>query len=103
MAELDAHLSHGFSSAGNSSYFIPNELHSRLGKRENYFISRINRPVSALGALPHFIADFAGETPWVHIDIAATSMLDSTRGWTPAGATGVPTRSLIELAMTLGE
>ena len=51
----------------------------------------------------HFIADFAGETPWVHIDIAATSMLDSTRGWTPAGATGVPTRSLIELAMTLGE
>ncbi len=50
----------------------------------------------------HFIADFAGETPWVHIDVAATSMLDSTRGWMPAGATGVPTRSLIELAMKLG-
>ena len=50
----------------------------------------------------HFIADFAGCTPWVHIDIAATSMLDSTRGWMPAGATGVPTRSLIELAMKMG-
>ena len=50
----------------------------------------------------HFISEFAGDTPWVHIDIAATSMLDSTRGWSPAGATGVPTRSLIELAMTLG-
>ncbi len=50
----------------------------------------------------HFIADFAGDTPWVHIDVAATSMLDSTRGWMPAGATGVPTRSLIELAMNLG-
>jgi leucyl aminopeptidase len=50
----------------------------------------------------HFIAEFAGETPWVHIDVAATSMLDNTRGWMPAGATGVPTRSLIELAMTLG-
>ena len=50
----------------------------------------------------HFIADFAGDTPWVHIDVAATSMLDSTRGWMPAGATGVPTRSLIELAMRLG-
>ena len=50
----------------------------------------------------HFIADFAGDTPWVHIDVAATSMLDSTRGWMPAGATGVPTRSLIELAMSLG-
>jgi leucyl aminopeptidase len=51
----------------------------------------------------HFIADFAGDTPWVHIDVAATSMLESTRGWMPAGATGVPTRSLIELAMRLGE
>jgi len=50
----------------------------------------------------HFIADFAGKTPWVHIDVAATSMLDSTRGWMPAGATGVPTRSLIELAMKFG-
>ena len=50
----------------------------------------------------HFIADFAGDTPWVHIDVAATSMLDNTRGWMPAGATGVPTRSLIELAMRLG-
>jgi len=49
----------------------------------------------------HFIADFAGDTPWVHIDVAATSMLDNTRGWMPAGATGVPTRSLIELAMRL--
>jgi leucyl aminopeptidase len=49
----------------------------------------------------HFISDFAGDTPWVHIDVAATSMLDSTRGWMPAGATGVPTRSLIELAMRL--
>ena len=50
----------------------------------------------------HFISDFAGETPWVHIDIAATSMLDSMRGWLPAGATGVPTRSLIDLALRLG-
>lgn len=49
----------------------------------------------------HFIADFADDTPWVHIDVAATSMLDSTRGWTPAGATGVPTRSLVELALKL--
>ncbi len=51
----------------------------------------------------HFISEFAGDTPWVHIDVAATSMLDSTRGWMLAGATGVPTRTLIELAMKLGE
>lgn len=50
----------------------------------------------------HFISDFVGDTPWVHIDIAATSMLDSTRGWMSAGGTGVPTRSLIELAMNMG-
>ena len=51
----------------------------------------------------HFIAEFAGDTPWVHIDIAATSMLDRTRGWMPAGATGVPTRSLVNLVRKLAE
>ena len=50
-----------------------------------------------------FLKKFTEDYPWVHIDIAATSMLDSLRGWFPVGATGVPTRSLIDLAMRLGK
>ena len=49
----------------------------------------------------HFIGEFAGDTPWVHLDIAATAMTDSTRGWRVEGATGVPARTLIQLALDL--
>lgn len=50
----------------------------------------------------HFIGEFAGDTPWVHLDIAATNMGRSVHDWEPTGATGVPTRALIQLAMDLG-
>ena len=50
----------------------------------------------------HFISEFAGDVPWVHIDIAATSMLDSGSGiYTVPGATGVPTRTLAHLVEAL--
>ncbi|MDP6823706.1 MAG: leucyl aminopeptidase [Dehalococcoidia bacterium] len=50
----------------------------------------------------HFIGEFAGDTPWVHLDIAATNMGRSVHDWEPNGATGVPTRALIQLALDLG-
>ena len=50
----------------------------------------------------HFIGEFAGDTPWVHLDIAATNMGRSVHDWEPSGATGVPTRALIQLALDLG-
>jgi leucyl aminopeptidase len=50
----------------------------------------------------HFIGEFAGDTPWVHLDIAGTFMAESTQGWTPEGATGVMVRTLTQLAMDLG-
>ncbi len=44
-----------------------------------------------------FLAEFAGETPWVHLDIAATSMSEKDLGYLVKGATGVPVRTLINL------
>ena len=46
----------------------------------------------------HFINHFVDEVPWVHLDIAANSMTSSNEGWHNKGATGIPTRLLIELA-----
>ena len=46
----------------------------------------------------HFINHFVGDIPWVHLDIAANSMTSSNEGWHNKGATGIPTRLLIELA-----
>ncbi|MGO4543498.1 leucyl aminopeptidase [Paenibacillus sp. 2TAB23] len=44
-----------------------------------------------------FIGHFAEDLPWVHLDIAGTAWLDSSRGWETKGATGVMVRTLIEL------
>ena len=50
----------------------------------------------------HFIQEFVDEgVPWVHLDIAAVNMTDSARGVLVPGATGQPTRSLIELVLQL--
>ncbi|GFN31102.1 leucyl aminopeptidase [Paenibacillus xylaniclasticus] len=44
-----------------------------------------------------FIGAFAEDLPWVHLDIAGTSWLKSSRGWESKGATGVMVRTLAEL------
>ncbi len=50
-----------------------------------------------------FIAEFAGGTPWVHLDIAGTSMTDKERNYLVKGATGVPVRTLVNLVLSLAE
>jgi leucyl aminopeptidase len=45
-----------------------------------------------------FLAEFVGDTPWAHLDIAGPMHSDSDDGWLSKGATGFGTRLLIELA-----
>ena len=47
------------------------------------------------------LAEFVGDTPWVHLDIAGTSTADRTKGYQVKGATGVPARTLAKLACNL--
>ena len=49
------------------------------------------------------IGEFADGASWVHLDIAATSRAYSTKGYVPKGATGVPVRTLVRLALDLAE
>ena len=49
------------------------------------------------GAL--FIKEFAGDLPWVHIDIAGTAWAEESKPYQPKGATGVAVRTLAELAL----
>src|SRR4029077_14239212 len=48
-----------------------------------------------------FIKEFAEDTPWVHLDIAATCWVDEGRPWLAKEPTGVAIRSIIEFAMKL--
>jgi leucyl aminopeptidase len=50
-----------------------------------------------------FLGEFTDGTPWVHLDIAGTSMLEKDRGYQIKGSTGVPTRTLINLALSLND
>lgn len=55
------------------------------------------RDASALRA-GLFLGEFVEDTPWVHLDIAGTSFLEKGRGYLPKGATGVPVKTLYNLA-----
>jgi leucyl aminopeptidase len=48
-----------------------------------------------------FLEEFVGETPWVHIDIAGPSFLESAKAWCDAGGTGTMVRTLVEVARQL--
>jgi leucyl aminopeptidase len=50
-----------------------------------------------------FLAEFAGDTPWVHLDIAATDMTEKERGYLVKGATGVPVRTLVNFVLALAK
>jgi leucyl aminopeptidase len=50
-----------------------------------------------------FLAEFAGDTPWVHLDIAGTSMTDKEKRYLVKGATGVPVRTLVNLVLSLAK
>jgi leucyl aminopeptidase len=43
-----------------------------------------------------FLSEFAGETPWLHVDIAGTTDSSKDVGIMVKGATGVPVRTLFE-------
>ena len=45
-----------------------------------------------------FLSEFVGDVPWAHLDIAGPMKVDADDGWKSKGATGVGTRTLIELA-----
>lgn len=50
-----------------------------------------------------FLAEFVGNTPWVHLDIAGTFITDKEQKYQVKGATGVPVRTLVNLAEILAK
>jgi leucyl aminopeptidase len=48
-------------------------------------------------AAAHFLAEFVGDLPWVHLDIAGPAHAGKERGYVGKGGTGVAVRTLVEL------
>jgi len=45
-----------------------------------------------------FLSEFAGDTPWLHLDIAGTAWMDDQKPWIAKGPSGVALRTLVQLA-----
>ena len=43
-----------------------------------------------------FLKEFAGDTPWVHLDIAGCAWNEEPQPWLPYGPSGIAVRSIIE-------
>jgi leucyl aminopeptidase len=58
-------------------------------------IKNVGGRKGALASSACFLREFAGETPWVHLDIAGAAWSDKDRPYAPKGATGVGVRLLL--------
>jgi leucyl aminopeptidase len=83
--------------AGEPAWRMP--VSDDYGKRIESMIADFKnyggRPDATAAAL--LLSKFAGETPWVHLDIAGTAWLDSPTPYAPKGSTGAGVRTLVEL------
>jgi leucyl aminopeptidase len=43
-----------------------------------------------------FLKEFAGDTPWIHLDIAGCAWNEEVKPWLPKGPTGIAVRSVVE-------
>lgn len=57
------------------------------------------RPAGTITAA-WFLREFVGDTPWVHLDIAGTAYGDGKLPYQTKGATGTPTRLLVEWVLS---
>jgi leucyl aminopeptidase len=46
-----------------------------------------------------FLAEFVGDTPWCHLDVAGTAYWEKTGDYWPKGATGSPARTVIRYVL----
>jgi leucyl aminopeptidase len=96
--EWAARVSAAAARAGEPAWRMPlsddykKRIESPIADFKNYG----GRPDATAAAL--LLSKFAADTPWVHLDIAATSWHEEAQPHAPAGATGTGVRTLVELA-----
>ncbi|MCA5895014.1 leucyl aminopeptidase [Isoptericola sp. NEAU-Y5] len=84
--------------AGEAFWPMPMPAELKAGLKSNV-ADMVNSAPSRWGGMlfaAHFLAEFVGDTPWAHLDIAGPSYNEgSAFGYTPAGGTGVGVRTLL--------
>ena len=94
--------------AGNEAgeYMWPMPMYEEYKEQNKSDVADIKNTGGRYGGAitaAQFLAEFAGDTPWVHLDIAGTSTSDKERNYLVKGATGVPVRTLVNLVLALAK
>jgi leucyl aminopeptidase len=88
--------------AGEKIWQMPMyEEYKELNKSSVADVKNVGGRMAGSITAAQFLAEFAGDTRWVHLDIAGTFMADKTKGYLVKGATGVPVRTLVNLVLSL--
>ncbi|MBI2868081.1 MAG: leucyl aminopeptidase [Chloroflexi bacterium] len=85
--------------------FWPLPLFEEYRELNNSDVADLKNSAGSCGAVTAawFLAEFAQGVPWAHLDIAGVRFVDRQRGYIVKGATGIPTRSLVHLALSLAD
>ena len=90
--------------AGECMWQMPmNDEYKELNKSEVADLKNSGGRYGGAISAAWFLREFVENTPWVHLDIAGTSDTDKEKGYLVKGATGVPTRTLVNLVLSLAE
>ena len=60
-------------------------------------IKNIGGKNGGLVTAAYFLYEFAGDTPWVHLDIAGTAWTEKEKPYVPKGASGIGTRLIFDI------
>lgn len=103
----DDALLHAFRKAGESTYErvwqMPLfEEYNEYLRSDIADIRNVGGRSGSLVTAAFFLSQFAGEVPWVHLDIAGTAWVEKERPYMPKGASGVGVRLLLNAIKELG-
>ena len=85
--------------AGESFWPMPVcDDHVRLIRSDIADLRNASGRAAGASTAAAFLSRFAGDTPWVHLDIAGTADTDREHDLGPKGATGCAVRTLVEIA-----
>jgi leucyl aminopeptidase len=77
--------------------------YKELNKSNVADVKNTGGPRAGSIAAAFFLREFVDDRPWAHLDIAGVDFFDKEKGATVKGASGIPVRTLVQLALDLAE
>ena len=96
-ATVLARMREASAASGERAWELPlHEEYLEQIKSDIADLKNIGGPEGGAVTAGYFLKEFAGESPWVHLDIAGVAWMEKEKMGYPPGPTGVPVRLLVE-------